>query len=183
MAHTNLDKFDNGWYKPGKPTVICALWYFTNLLFFQSGLIPTSTLLIRLLRLFGATIGEGVVIKPHTNIKYPWNLAVGDHSWIGENVWIDNLATVTIGSHVCISQGALLLCGNHNYKKTTFDLIVGKITIQNGAWIGAKSIVCADVICGEESVLSVGSVASTNLEPNNIYRGNPAVTVRMRYKK
>ena len=182
MTHTNLKKFNNSWYKLGMTSVIRALWYLTNLLFFRSGIIPTSAPLIALLRLFGATIGKDVVIKPHTNIKYPWKLSIGDHSWIGEKVWIDNLGTVTIGNHVCISQGALLLCGNHDYKKDSFDLLVGNIIIQNGAWIGAKSIVCPDVICGEESVLSVGSVASANLEPNTIYRGNPASSIRKRHK-
>ena len=56
------------------------------------------------------------------NIKYPWFLAIGDHTWIGEKVWIDNLAEVAIGANCCVSQGAMLLCGNHNYKKSTFEL-------------------------------------------------------------
>lgn len=72
---------------------------------------------IWMLRKFGAKIGKGVFIKPLVNIKYPWNLDIGDYTWIGENVWIDNLTQVKIGSNVCISQGAMLLCRNHNYKK------------------------------------------------------------------
>lgn len=91
---------------------------------------PSSSLRIRLLRLFGARMGKGVVIKPSVNIKYPWNLSIGDYSWIGENVWIDNLTHVAIGSNVCISQGAMLLCGNHDYKRPTFDLMVKPIVIE-----------------------------------------------------
>ena len=94
-----------------------------------------------LLRMTGASVGAGVVIKPRVTIKYPWKLAVGNHSWIGEQVWIDNLDQVTIGAHVCISQGALLLCGNHDYKKPTFDLITGPIVLEDGVWIGAKASV------------------------------------------
>jgi putative colanic acid biosynthesis acetyltransferase WcaF len=81
---------------------------------------------------------------------------------------------------VCISQGALLLTGNHNYKKKTFDLMVGKITLADGAWIGAKSVVCPGVACGSHSVLAVGSVAVKDLKPYFIYQGNPAVPVRER---
>ena len=33
--------------------------------------------------LFGAKIGKGVVIKPSVNVKYPWNLKIGHHVWIG----------------------------------------------------------------------------------------------------
>ena len=76
---------------------------------------------IYLLKIFGAKIGKGVIIKPGVNIKYPWNLYIGDHVWIGENVWIDNLDDVIINNHVCVSQGAMLLCGNHNYKKSSFN--------------------------------------------------------------
>jgi acetyltransferase-like isoleucine patch superfamily enzyme len=63
---------------------------------------------------------QWVNIKPSVNIKYPWLLEVGDHVWIGEEVWIDNLAKVRIGSNVCISQGAMLLTGNHDFTKSTF---------------------------------------------------------------
>ena len=85
--------------------------------------------------------------------------------WIGENVWIDNLAQVTIEDHVCISQGAMLLCGNHNYKKTTFDLMVNEIILEEGVWIGAKSVVCGGVRCKTHAILSVGSIANIDLEP------------------
>ena len=81
-----------------------------------------------------------MVIKPSVNIKYPWRLTIGSFVWIGEGVWIDNLENVVIGDNVCISQGAMLLCGNHNYKKTTFDLIVGSITLEDGVWVGAQSV-------------------------------------------
>ncbi|HNU59950.1 MAG TPA: colanic acid biosynthesis acetyltransferase WcaF, partial [Aquaticitalea sp.] len=114
------------------------------------------------------------------NIKYPWKLQVGNNCWIGENVWIDNLGLVIIGDNVCLSQGAMLICGNHDYKKRTFDLIVGSITINEGAWIGAKAIVGPNTTVGSHAVLSLGSVASKNLEAYGIYRGNPAVKVKQR---
>jgi putative colanic acid biosynthesis acetyltransferase WcaF len=133
-----------------------------------------------ILRLFGAKIGSFVIIKPKISIKYPWLLSISDNVWIGENVWIDNLAQVTIESNVCISQGAMLLCGNHDYKKSSFDLIVGDISLEKGVWIGAKAIVCPGVTCKSHSILAVGSVATRDLEPYSIYQGNPAVKIRNR---
>ena len=135
---------------------------------------------IWMLRKFGAKIGKGVFIKPSVNIKYPWTLEIGDYSWIGENVWIDNLAQVKIGSNVCISQGAMLLCGNHNYKKPTFDLMVGEITLEDGSWVGAQSVVCPGVTLHTHAVLGVGSVAHHDLDAYGIYQGNPARKVRER---
>jgi len=151
-----------------------VLWYLTNILLFKNRLNIFYSVKIFLLKAFGAEVGKGVVIKPSVNIKYPWKLKIGEHSWIGEGVWIDNLSQVVIGNNVCISQGALLLCGNHNYKKETFDLILGDIVLENGVWIGAKAIVCPGVTCASHSVLTAGSVATTNTLPFAIYQGNPA---------
>jgi len=179
-AHkTDLNSFNNSWYKPGRKKVVLVLWYFTNLLFFRS-FFPLYGAKRGLLRLFGARVGKGVIIKPHVSIKYPWKLSLGDYAWIGESVWIDNLAQVTLGKNSCVSQGALLLCGNHNYKKSSFDLIVEEIVLEEGAWAGAKTVVCPGVRMGSHSLLTVGSIATSNLEPYFIYQGNPAIKVKER---
>lgn len=105
---------------------------------------------------------------------------IGNYVWIGEEVWIDNLAKVTLKDNSCVSQGALLLCGNHNYKKTSFDLLVGEITLEEGAWAGAKTVICPGVRLGSHSLLTVGSIATSNLEANWIYQGNPAQKLKPR---
>lgn len=177
---TDLTSYDNKSYQPGKNGLIQALWYFTNVLFFLNPLNPVSSLKVFLLRLFGAKVGKGVVIKPAVNIKYPWRLKIGNHSWIGEKVWIDNLADVEIGDNCCLSQTAMLLCGNHNYKKSTFDLITRKIILENGVWIGAYAVVTLGVICGSHMVLTVNSVLTQDAEPYKIYSGNPAKPLKTR---
>lgn len=176
---TDLSSFDNSWYKPGNP-LKRAVWHLTSVVFFQNRLFPFSGIKVLMLKIFGAKIGLGVVIKPAVNIKYPWKLTVGDHCWIGENVWIDNLAQVSLGANSCLSQGAMLLCGNHNYAKSTFDLMTGKIILEDGVWIGAQSVVCPGITCSSHSILSVGSIATKNLDPYGIYQGNPAVKIKER---
>ena len=141
---------------------------------------PFNFLKIFLLQLFGCTLGKGVVIKPNVNIKYPWKLKLGNHVWIGEMVWIDNLDNVTIGNHVCISQGAMLICGSHNYKKQSFDLITKEIILNDGVWVGAKSIILPGVVAESHAILSAGSVISKNLESFTAYKGNPAEKVGSR---
>lgn len=176
---TNLADYNNSWYQPG-PVVKRGCWYVVASVFFQTSFFPFSSFKIFLLRLFGAKVGKKVVIKPRVTIKYPWFLAIGDNSWLGENVWIDNLGMVTIGNNVCLSQGCLLLTGNHDYTKPTFDLIVKGIILEDGVWIGAKSIVSGGVVCRDHSVLVAGSVANKEMESWSVYRGNPAVKVRER---
>lgn len=176
---TDLSTYDNSWYKPGSSFKrIC--WYFVNELLVRNPLNPSSGFKVFLLRLFGAKIGSDVVVKPKVNIKYPWKLTIGNHCWIGEGVWIDNLAEVTIEDHVCVSQGAFLICGNHNYKRSSFDLMIAPIILKEGSWVGAKSSVGPGVTLHEHSILSLGSVTSSDLEAFTIYRGNPAVKINMR---
>ncbi|WP_218846917.1 WcaF family extracellular polysaccharide biosynthesis acetyltransferase [Winogradskyella forsetii] len=176
---TDLSTYNNSWYNPGSKFKR-LLWYVISLLFFEGGWNISSGLKIALLRIFGAKIGQGVVIKPRISIKYPWKLQIGNHCWIGENVWIDNLDEVTIENHVCISQGALLICGNHNYKKSSFDLFVAPIALKEGSWVGAKSMVSPGVTLNSHAVLSLGSVATMDLEAYSIYSGNPATRVKTR---
>lgn len=178
-AAVDLSAYDASWYQPGG-AFKRIVWYFCNHLFFSSWLPFPSGVKRLLLRAFGAEIGRGVVIKPKVNIKYPWFLRVADHVWIGEEVWIDNLAPVEIGSNVCLSQGAYLLTGNHNYKLSTFDLMTQPITIEAGVWVGAKAIVCPGVRLRSHSIITVGSVIQTDTQPFMIYTGNPAQPARPR---
>jgi putative colanic acid biosynthesis acetyltransferase WcaF len=179
MSYTKLSSFNNNWYKPANKLKILA-WYLVNHATLNTYLpIPVSIKCL-ILKIFGAKIGNSVFIKPKVNIKYPWFLEIGSDVWIGEEVWIDNLSEVKIENNVCLSQGAMLLTGNHNYTLSSFDLMVGKIVLEEGVWIGAKAIVCPGIKCQSHSILAVGSVATQNLEPYSIYQGNPAQLVRKR---
>ncbi len=175
----DLSAYQNSDYDPG-PFFRRATWYVTSWLFFETRLPWPRILKKSLLTVFGCRPGEGFVIKPGVKIKHPWLLTIGAHCWIGEGVWIDNLCEVTLGDQVVLSQGAYLLTGNHNYKKPSFDLILGSIEIKSGAWIAAKSIVCPGVVVGQCAVLTAGSVATQALDAHSIYTGNPATFKRQR---
>ena len=176
---TDLEKFENRWYKPGSAFRRMS-WYIVSSVIFQSGFFPFYRLKSSLLRLFGAEVGKGVLIKPHVTIKYPWLLKLGSHIWIGEHVWIDNLGLIVIGDNVCLSQGCYLVTGNHNYKESTFDLMISQIILENGVWIGAKALVGPGVICHSHSMLTLGSVATSDLDSYSIYSGNPAQKIKVR---
>ena len=174
-----LDTYDSQSFARGRPKWIEALWLIAQSLFVSSS-IPGAAHRRWLLRLFGAHIGREVDIKPRVRVKFPWRLTVGDYSWIGEDVWIDNLAEVQIGSHCCISQGAYLCTGSHDWTKPGFDLIVRPIHLGAHSWIAARGIIGPGATIGEGSVLSLGSVATNHLTPWSIYSGSPAVKIKAR---
>ncbi|MBL8237041.1 MAG: colanic acid biosynthesis acetyltransferase WcaF [Bryobacterales bacterium] len=175
-----LDRFDNSWYGAGRSSLVCAVWFFFGLPVLRSSWMPFSSVRCRLLRAFGARVGEGVVIKPGVRVKYPWRLALGDHAWVGEDAWIDNLEQVTIGAHACLSQGVYLCTGNHDWSDPAFGLIVKPITIAPCAWVGARATVCPGVTVGEGAVVAVGGVAGKNVPAYEVHAGNPASFVRDR---
>ncbi|MGB3651433.1 MAG: WcaF family extracellular polysaccharide biosynthesis acetyltransferase [Rivularia sp. (in: cyanobacteria)] len=175
-----LDNYTLGSYTIGAPYWKQLLWYFLGSPLVESYWIPFSAIKVRILRSFGAKIATGVRIKPGVRVKFPWRLVIGDYTWIGENAWIDNVALVTIESHVCISQGVYLCTGNHDWNHPDFKLIPAPIHIKKSSWIAAKSIIGPGVIVGEGAVLTLGGVTGRSLEAMTIYSGNPAQPLKKR---
>lgn len=163
-----LDLFHNTNFERGASRPKEALWLIVSGLFVESWL-PGSGWRVALLRLFGARMGEGIVIKPGMKVKFPWRLCVGNHSWLGERTWIDNLGQVTIGSHVCISQGAYLCTGSHDWISERFDLIVAPITVSDHAWICAYTTLAPGSSIGEGAVVTMGGTASGRIDDWTIW--------------
>ena len=180
MSQVKLQTYDNSWYSPGRSAIWRAAWFFVGSPLVRSHLVPSSALRVAILRLFGARIGERVVIRHHVNIKYPWHLSVGDDTWIGERVWIDSLTSVRIGSNACLSQGAFLCTGNHNWSDPGFGLMIAPVQLNDGAWAGAMSILTPGAVLGTGAVAAAGSVISGTVPDFEIYAGNPAVFLKKR---
>lgn len=181
MSIVRLDTFDarRGLVR-GRTKVIEVLWYLIKMLFFLSAFPWPSSLKAKILRLFGAKVGKGVVLKPRINIHFPWKLDLGDHVWLGEEVMILNFEPVVIDAHVCISQRSFLCAGNHDYRTPSFDYRNAPIRVGKGAWIAAQCFVGPGVIVGDECVVMAGSIVTESLKPGMICRGNPCVSIKPR---
>lgn len=162
LAQFSSNAFDRGRSRP-----VEGLWLLCRALAFSS-CNPFNATRVAALRLFGACIGKRVVVKPGCKVKFPWRLEVGDECWIGEDCWIDNLAKVTIGPGSCISQGAYLCTGNHDWRKETFDLTPAPITIGAGVWIAAKAIVAPGVNIGNGAIVTLGTVVKGDVPADAI---------------
>jgi putative colanic acid biosynthesis acetyltransferase WcaF len=160
-------------YCANQPIWRWCLWFGIGSPLVSSGL-PGSKWRRLLLNLFGASVGRGVVLKPHLRVKFPWRLEIGASSWIGEFVWIDNLEWVRIGHDACISQGVYFCTGNHNYRDPAFSYRLAPITVEAEAWIAAMSRIAPGVVIGYGAVLGLASVALDDLKPLARYQGAPA---------
>lgn len=167
-------------YRPGRPFAVRAIWLIAEALVLLNPLVTSYRLKTWLLRAFGARVGKGLVIKPNVHVKYPWHLRIGDNVWLGERSWIDNFVTVELQDNVCVSQGAYLCTGNHDWSDPGMPLVVRPITVEAGAWIGAFARIAPGVRVGRRAVVTLGSVLLADADVNGIYSGHPASRTSVR---
>ncbi len=136
---------------------------------------------IFLLRAFGAKIGAGCRVYRSVRVWYPPHLVMGAQAVMGPRVNCYNQGMVTLGERAIVSQGAHLCTGTHDIRDTSFQLVTRPITIGADAWIAAEAFVAPGVTCGERAVLGARGVAFADLQPNMVYRGNPAVKIKARF--
>jgi len=157
----NLSTFNNANYSRGASRVKELLWWLVRSLLFAPWFPVPSSIKVTALRVFGAKVGEGVVIRSRVNITFPWNLEIGDHVWIGDEVLILSLAKVTIGNHVCLSQRAFLCTGSHDFRKESFDLITKPIVVEDSCWICAQAFVGPGVTVPSGTMVKAGRCATS----------------------
>jgi putative colanic acid biosynthesis acetyltransferase WcaF len=133
-----------------------------------------------LLRLFGAKIGAGVLIRPSAKITYPWKVTVGDYSWIGDDAVLYSWDKIEIGPHSVVSQKSYLCTGYHDPGSVAFDLLAGPISIGQECWVAADVFVGPGVSIGNGAVVGARSTVLHDLPPGMICMGNPAKPVRKR---
>jgi putative colanic acid biosynthesis acetyltransferase WcaF len=177
---SRFDNTENAHAEIGRCFFTRTAWFFLGLPLLRCSILPSSSFRRRLLTLFGATIGEGAVIKPGVRVKFPWKLKAGRHCWFGEDSWIDNIAPVTLGDHVCISQGVYLCTGNHDWSDPAFRLMAGPIRIESGAWVASRAVLGPGSVIGECAVVGFGAVVNGSVPPYEIHAGNPARFLRHR---
>lgn len=151
----------------GRSPATVYLWAAVELLFVTNPWQVSSALRIAALRLFGARIGHGVIFRPRTRVKFPWNLTIGDRSWIGEGVWFHNQDSVTLGSHVVISQETLLTTGSHR-PRHDMALVTAPIIVQDGAWITARCLITGGVVIGKSAMVKPMTAVHRSVPANTV---------------
>jgi putative colanic acid biosynthesis acetyltransferase WcaF len=162
MTERSLAGFTGAGYDKGRNIVGQALWVATSSLIIERTWCPAN-LRVGILRLFGAKIGKGVYIRPHVRIHWPWKLTIADNVWIGVDAWLLNLEPITIGSDVCISQGAFLCTGSHDHRSPTFEFDNAPIVIEDGAWIAARATVLRGVTVGTGAIVGATALVTKSV--------------------
>lgn len=178
-----LSKYNQNNYSRGRGGIIILLWWFIQGTIFRFSLHNMYSWRRHLLRLFGAKVGKGVKVRATAKFTYPWNVKIGDYSWIGDDVTLYSLDQIVIGSDCVISQKSYLCTGTHDIKDPYFGLITKPILIKDGAWIASDAFIHPGVIINEASVVAARSNVTKEIPANEIHAGSPASFIKYRFEE
>lgn len=155
-------------------------WYLNKIC--ASSLYPNK-LRPYLYRLGHVDVGKNVSFCPHVVCGGGTNIHIGDNTFINYNVWIED--NVTIGKNCNITYKVTFCTSSHEIGdsiRRAGKSTIGKISIGDGTWIGANSIILPGVTIGSGCIIGAGSVVTKDCESNKLYAGNPAKIIKdLRY--
>lgn len=180
MKYQDLSRFTMPPGFRGRSAVIVQLWWIVQALLFRPS--PQFMYAWRrwLLRLFGAEVGVGVILRPTMRVQFPWKVNIGDYAWIGDDVVLYSLGPITIGEHAVVSQKSYLCTGSHDPAQIDFPIFHQAITIEAECWIATDVYVGPGVTIGRGTVVGARSSVFKNLEAGKICVGSPAKVIRDR---
>ena len=167
----------------GKPAWFVQLWWIVHSTLFRLSpqiLFPWRRFLVRL---FGGTVGKGVLLRPTVKITYPWKVSIGDFSWVGDDVTLYSLGEIEIGSNVVISQHSYLCTGSHDMESPSFEMFAKPIVIEDESWVATDVFIAPGVRIGHGAVVGARSTVLHNLPPTMVCIGNPAKPIRPRLSR
>lgn len=175
ISKRRLGDFQGFGYDKGRSKFVQVLWAAASVLIVEKLWCPPS-LRVRILKAFGAEIGERVLIRQGVRIHWPWKLRVGNDVWIGVDAWLLNLEYIEIGSDVCISQDAMLCTGSHQLRSPSFEFDNAPIVVGDGAWIAARATILRGVTIGTGVVVGATALVTKSV-PDGFMVLAPAATM------
>lgn len=107
-------------------------------------------------------LSRGMKVGKNTNI-YSWSGMDGNWPWL-----------ISVGNNVTISSDVTILAHDASPCMVGCHTKLGRVTIGNNVFIGAKSIILCNTTIGNDVIVGAGSVVVSNLESGYVYAGNPA---------
>jgi acetyltransferase-like isoleucine patch superfamily enzyme len=144
----------------------------------RSPLLPSRVRVV-ILRMGGIRLGRSAV-SARVFFGGP-DVVIGDRSFINVGVFFDGLGPITVGDDVHIAMETMLLTGSHvigDGSRRAAALTASGVRVEDGAWIGARSVILPGVTVGAGAVVAAGAVVTGSCEPNALYAGVPARLVR-----
>ena len=137
--------------------------------------------LAKFINLYGCTIGDntkiGAFVEVQKNATIGRNCKISSHTFICEGVTIED--DVFIGHGVTfVNDSYPRATAGDGRLQTEADWTVEPTLVQKGASIGSGATILAKVTIGEGAIVGAGSVVTKSVPPGSIVAGNPAKVLR-----
>ncbi len=111
---------------------------------------------------------------------YYKRLVIGSDCWINLGCYLELNALVQLGDHVNIGPDVMILTGSH--EMGTEGCRAGRfttlpVTIDSGAWIGARCVILPGVTIGKGAVIAAGTTVHRDVPPNIIMIGTQGMPI------
>ncbi|MBP8959666.1 MAG: N-acetyltransferase [Bacteroidales bacterium] len=121
----------------------------------------------------GAVIGKNCNINAHCFIEN--DVVIGDNVTLKCGVYLWN--GIRIGNNVFVAPNVTFT--NDKYPRSKqYPAEYQKTVIEDGASIGAGSVILCGITVGKNSMIGAGSVVTKDVPANELWLGNPARYVR-----
>jgi acetyltransferase-like isoleucine patch superfamily enzyme len=141
--------------------------------------IPSFTVRLGYLRLFGATIGKGASIMRGTTILDIAFLTLGDCSAVGARCLLDARAGLYIGNNVTIASDVHILGGGHDVNHPDFLPVPTPTVIEDYVWIASRAMVLPSLI-RRGAVVGAHALVNKDVGELEVVGGNPAKVIGTR---
>jgi putative colanic acid biosynthesis acetyltransferase WcaF len=164
----------------GRSALVVQLWWLVQATVFRASPQVLYGLRRWLLRLFGARVGKGVLIRPTVTVTYPWKVSIDDYAWIGDDVVLYSLGDIHVGRNAVVSQHSYICTGSHDYQSLSFDIYAKPVIIEDEAWLATDVYVAPGVRIGKGAVVGARSSVFADLPAMMVSVGSPARPIRPR---
>ena len=121
----------------------------------------------------GATIGSNCNINCHTFIEN--DVTIGNNVTVKSGIYLWD--GITVGNDVFLGPNVTFT--NDKYPRSKqYPESFQRITIEDGASIGAGAIILGGVTIGKKAMVGAGSVVTKDIPAEELWMGNPAKFVR-----
>lgn len=156
---------------------------FELMLLRWAGNIPLHGVRKFIYRLSGIKIDSGSTIHMWANFFQPSNISIGSDTIVGDHVFLDGRAPITIGNHVDIASSVLIYNSEHDINKDDFSAREEPVEIGDYVFIGPRAIILPGVKIGKGAIVGAGAVVTKDIPDFAISGGVPAKIIGERKNK